>query len=121
MNTQLKTLIAILACTSALCACGGGSDDSSTPAAAATPAEPVTMLAGQKVTLGDGQSVKVPASTTVVDSDNNITSIDGESNTVTVQAGAVVSVPDSATGPANNLVKAVAEKATPAVPTATPK
>lgn len=79
------------------------------------------MLAGQKVTLGDGQSVKVPASTTVVDSDNNITSIDGESNTVTVQAGAVVSVPDSATGPANNLVKAVAEKATPAVPTATPK
>ena len=79
-----------------------------------------TLTPGQSVTLTAGQSVKVPAGATIrvsgsitVSGDKNNLSFDGSTvgisghdNVVMTSAGAVVSVPDGATGPADNTVTA---------------
>ena len=79
-----------------------------------------TLAAGQSVTLTAGQSVKVPEGATIrvsgsitVSGDKNNLSFDGTTvsirghdNVVMTSAGAVVSVPDDATGPADNTVTA---------------
>jgi hypothetical protein len=71
-----------------------------TPATVAT-----TLAAGQTVTLAAGQMLLVPAGTTVT-SGTNSSSLQGQLNTVSAAAGAVVSVPANATGPADNVVMA---------------
>jgi hypothetical protein len=79
-----------------------------------------TVAPGQPVTLTGGQSVKVPAGATIrvsgnitVSGDKNnlsfdgaVVTISGHDNIVMTSAGAVVSVPDGATGPADNTVTA---------------
>ncbi|WP_146120160.1 hypothetical protein [Paraburkholderia sp. BL21I4N1] len=49
-------------------------------------------------------SVKVPAGTTVTAPNGTSVTVGGSSDTIITQAGAVVNVPASATGPANNVV-----------------
>jgi hypothetical protein len=57
------------------------------------------------VTLAAGQMLLVPAGTTVT-SASNTSSLRGQLDTVSAAAGAVVSVPANATGPADNVVTA---------------
>jgi hypothetical protein len=64
-----------------------------------------TLAAGQTVTLAAGQMLLVPAGTTVT-SASNTSSLRGQLDTVSAAAGAVVSVPANATGPADNVVTA---------------
>lgn len=84
-----------------LSACGGGSGNSSSTAATTSP---ITLSAGSSTTLTANTSVKVPAGTTITAPNGTIVTVNGSSDTVITQAGAVVNVPDSATGPANNVV-----------------
>jgi hypothetical protein len=79
-----------------------------------------SLAPGQSVTLTAGQSVKVPAGATIrvsgnitVSGDKNnlafdgtTVTISGHDNVVMTSAGAVVSVPDGATGKADNTVTA---------------
>lgn len=84
-----------------LSACGGGSGNSSSSTSTTSP---VTLSAGSSTTMTANTSVKVPAGTTVTAPNHTIVTISGSSDTVITQAGALVNVPASATGPANNVV-----------------
>lgn len=108
----------------ALTACGGGAGTASpdvptsagsgvtvvnTPTTVGVPVTlpGVTTLApGATVTLLMGQIVSVPAGTSVRTPDGSTINISGTSNTVNVAPGSIVSVPASATGPANNTINA---------------
>jgi sugar lactone lactonase YvrE len=85
-----------------LSACGGGgSGNASSPTSANSPANPV---AGSSLTMTANTSVYVPAGTTVTAPNGTTITVSGSSNTFVTQVGAVVNVPASATGPANNVV-----------------
>jgi hypothetical protein len=79
-----------------------------------------SLAPGQSVTLASGQSVKVPAGTMIrvsgsvtvsgerakLSFDGTMVTISGDNGTVTTSAGAVISVPADAIGPADNTVTA---------------
>ncbi|MBA5605081.1 hypothetical protein H3H36_06850 [Duganella sp. FT3S] len=102
----------------ALAACGGGAGVPSGPIVVApainTPATNPNGVqaipAGGSHTLAAGEKVMVPAGTIVTSNGSSIT-INGSNNTVNVTAGAVVQVPSSATGTADNTVVASAAAA----------
>lgn len=85
-------------CLAALVGCGGGGDNA--------PANPVpsVLLAGQSVTLTSGETINVPKGTVISGPGGNIVNLSGDNNTVNTSAGAIVSAPASATGPADNVV-----------------
>ena len=60
---------------------------------------------GQSIALFRGQSIEVPAGTTIVSGGSTVT-VNGEHNTVNTSAGAVVTVPAGATGNIDNTVVA---------------
>ena len=105
----------------ALSACGGGGgSDSSTTANPATSA-PTVVKAGLSWTMAANSSVLVPAGTTI-SWNGTVVTVNGSSNTIYTQAGAIVNVPQSATGPANNTVstgQATAGSTSTATPTVT--
>lgn len=75
-----------------LSACGGGGDST-----------PSVLAAGQSLTLKSGDSVGVPSGTIIHDPSGNTINV-GAHNTINVLAGSVVSVPTSATGPADSTI-----------------
>jgi sugar lactone lactonase YvrE len=74
---------------------GGGTSPTGTPS---------TVAPGTSVTIPANSSVLVPAGTTILSPNGSTVTVNGTSNTVYTQAGAIVSVPSSATGAADNLV-----------------
>lgn len=91
---------AVLGCAWALAACGGGGD----PAPA--PTTPKALLAGQTLTMTAGQSINVPKGTIVNAPGGNTITLAGDNSTLNTSAGAVVSVPATSTGPADNVITA---------------
>jgi len=83
--------------------------DSSTPALTASQkfsiqvSLPAALAAGQSITMGSGESVKVPPGTTVA-FNSSTAIVNGNNDTVNTSAGAVVTVPSTATGTADNTV-----------------
>ncbi|WP_295500773.1 hypothetical protein [uncultured Ralstonia sp.] len=99
---KISARVTITLCLGALLsACGGGSDSGTTSAAI-----PQSVAPGTSVTLAANMSVEVPAGATVRAPNGTVVTINGASDKVYTQAGAVVSVPASATGPANDVVTA---------------
>jgi sugar lactone lactonase YvrE len=88
-----------------LSACGGsaGTTSSGNTESSAN-AAPTTLAAGASRTMTANMSVQVPAGTIVSSPNGDVVTIGGTSNTIYTQAGAQVTVPANATGPANNLV-----------------
>jgi hypothetical protein len=70
--------------------------NSGAPSTSATP--------GQSLTLHAGQSVKVQSGVKIKTVGGGLININGHNNTVVTPPGAVISVPDNATGPADNIV-----------------
>ncbi|MBA5607754.1 hypothetical protein H3H36_20575 [Duganella sp. FT3S] len=105
MQISLHTFLALCLVISTT-ACGGGSGAIGlNSAGTTTPGSNATILAaGATFTMPANAAVWVPAGTTVSSSNGNVITINGSNNTVNTQAGAVVSVPISATGPANNFI-----------------
>lgn len=67
----------------------------------------IQLAPGQSITLVSGQSIKVPSGTTVqLPNSGGSMTLTGDNNTVNTIAGAVVSAPANATGPADNTVVA---------------
>lgn len=64
----------------------------------------VVLLPGSTLTMTADSYVFVPAGTTVTSPNGNTVVINGSENKVYTEAGATVSVPSNATGPATNLV-----------------
>jgi len=87
-------------CSVFLSACGGGSNNSGS-------GTPGTLAAGSSFTMTANSTVKVPAGTTVTTPNGSVITVNGSSNTVITQVGAVVQVPASATGPAVDTVTTV--------------
>ncbi|MBA5635876.1 hypothetical protein H3H37_02280 [Duganella sp. LX20W] len=102
----------------ALAACGGGAGVPSGPIVVApaintpaTSANGVQIIpAGGSHTMVAGEKVMVPAGT-IITSNGSTINLSGSNNTVNVTAGAVVQVPSSATGTADNTVVASAAAA----------
>jgi len=96
---------ASLLCAVLLAACG----NSTTSLA---PGQSVTLTAGQSVKVPAGATIRVSGGITVSGDKNNLTfdgttvTISGHDNVVMTSAGAVVSVPEGITGPADNTVTA---------------
>jgi sugar lactone lactonase YvrE len=86
-------------CAMVLAACGG-SDSSSV----ATSTGAMSIAAGTTYTMPADTTVEVPSGATVSAPNGTAVTINGNDNTVQTQVGAVVSVPATATGPANNAV-----------------
>ena len=86
-------------CAMVLAACGG-SDSSSV----ATSTGAMSIAAGATYTMPADTTVDVPSGATVSAPNGTVVTINGNDNTVQTQVGAVVSVPATATGPANNTV-----------------
>jgi hypothetical protein len=87
--------------TATVTACSGGGSNT------AVSNSPTQLAPGQSITLVSGQSIKVPSGTTVqLPNSGGSVTLNGDNNTVNTAAGAVVSVPTSATGPADNTVVA---------------
>jgi len=80
-----------------LTACGGGSNGS---IPASTPA---VLTSGATYTMVKNNSVMVPAGTTVT-LNGSVSTVQGANTTTNTSAGAVVSVPLTATGASNNMV-----------------
>jgi hypothetical protein len=81
-----------------LMACGSGESTSITSN---------ILSPGKSITLAKGQSIEVPAGTTIYSPSNGSTiNINGEHNTANVPAGSIASAPANATGPADNTVNA---------------
>ncbi|MBA5686915.1 hypothetical protein [Rugamonas apoptosis] len=122
MATSRKTsrnyLAAVVAL--ALAACGGGAGVPSGPIVVApaintpaTGANGVQIIpAGGSHTMAAGEKVLVPSGA-IVTSNGSTVNINGSDNTINVTAGAVVRVPSSSTGKADNTV--VASAAAPGV------
>lgn len=88
----------------ALAACGGGSTGANggpTPGPATQ-----SVAAGTSLTLTASMVVLVPAGTIVCSPGGNSAILNGRASTLNVEAGAVVSVPATATGPPDNTVTA---------------
>lgn len=100
MRVYLRAII-VVGCSVLLSACGGGSGSSgsSTPSPS-----PDALTAGSSKTMAANTSVDVPSGTTVTAPNGTTVTINGSSDTVITQAGAIVNVPASATGPASNVV-----------------
>lgn len=64
---------------------------------------PIVVTPGQTITLVSGQSVRVPAGT-IISLNGEIVTVSGSNNTFNIFAGATISVPIAATGPADNTV-----------------
>jgi hypothetical protein len=96
MRISLRAVF-VACCGVFLSACGGGSGSSSSTSA-------VTLAAGSSQTMTANSSVNVPSGTTVTAPNGTTVTVNGSSNTIVTQAGAVVTVPASATGPANDVV-----------------
>lgn len=91
-----RSMVAAIAAAALAVACGGGG---------AGDAGPRTIAAGQTITLSAGEAVLVPQGTTVFDPVSSSTvTIMGDHNTIHTHAGAQVSAPGNATGPADNTV-----------------
>jgi sugar lactone lactonase YvrE len=92
-----------LCCAVLVTGCGGGS---SPGAANSDPAStsPMVLAAGSTFTMTANISVLVPSGTVVTSANGNVVTVNGTNNTVSTQAGAVVTVPANATGPATDLV-----------------
>jgi hypothetical protein len=91
---MLKRILAtMLVASAALAGCGGGG----------TSDEPanVTLTGGQQVTMAAGEIAYAPSGFTVNDH-GTITTSNVHHNTAHVKAGAVVTVPPDASGPADN-------------------
>ncbi|NTV11162.1 MAG: hypothetical protein HGA47_10365 [Zoogloea sp.] len=86
------------------CGGGGGSANGSPTTAAATE---LTVQPGSSHTMAANSQVLVPSGTTVTSPNGNVVTINGSSNTIYTVVGSIVSVPASATGPANNTVSTV--------------
>ncbi|NML34830.1 NHL repeat-containing protein [Paraburkholderia antibiotica] len=102
MRIFLRAVVVVW-CSVLLGACGGGSGSSGSSSSTAS-TSPVSLAAGSSKTLAANTSVYVPSGTTVTAPNGTTITINGSSNTVFTQAGALVIVPASATGPANNVV-----------------
>lgn len=100
MRISLRTVF-VIACAVLLSACGGGSGSSSSTTPASSP---VTLAAGSTMVMAANTTVYVPAGTVVKAPNGTTITVSGSSNTIVTQVGAVVSVPASATGPANDMV-----------------
>jgi hypothetical protein len=66
----------------------------------------ITLGPGQSVILARGQTVKVPFGSAVIQPGpgGSAVILNGQKNTVAAAAGAIVTVPVNAAGPADNLV-----------------
>ena len=62
------------------------------------------LAAGESIVLGSGQSVAVPSGTTIVWPDGTKVTLKGHQNIVNTTTGAVITVSQEATGPADNIV-----------------
>ena len=116
-------LVAVMA-GAGLSACGGGSGGAANAGASQTAQTSapvpggafVAIAAGTTHTMAANETVLVPAGAVIKGPDGSSVSINGQSNTVNVVAGAIVTVPATATGAATNLVVAkAAQQATMAV------
>jgi hypothetical protein len=65
-----------------------------------------TLAPGQSIVLTSGETIMVPAGTMVSLNGSTVT-VTGDNNTINTSAGAVVSAPISATGSADNTVRAI--------------
>jgi sugar lactone lactonase YvrE len=83
----------------ALVGCGGGGSNSGMSSSAT-----MSIAAGTTYMMPTDTSVDVPSGTTITAPNGTSVTINGSSNTVLTQVGAVVNVPADATGPANNTV-----------------
>ena len=66
---------------------------------------PSSLGPGTSITLTSGESVLVPSGTTIV-LNGSLVTVTGDNNTTNTAGGAVVSVPSTATGTADNVVTA---------------
>ena len=66
---------------------------------------PSSIRPGMSIVLISGQSVLVPSGTTIT-SNGNLVTVNGDNNTISTISGAVVAVPTTATGTADNTVTA---------------
>jgi hypothetical protein len=89
----------VVGCAMVLAACGGSDSNSGT-----TSTGPTSLAAGAMYTMPANTTVDVPSGTTVSAPNGTTVQINGSDNTIQTQVGAVVSVPATATGPANNAV-----------------
>ena len=97
-----------------LSACGGGGGDTpangnvTQAAQSATPAPSTfaVIAAGTTHTMAAYETVLVPAGAVISGPDGSTVNLNGQSNTVNVLAGTIVTVPATATGPATNQVVA---------------
>jgi hypothetical protein len=88
--------IGFLALIAASCGGGGGTGAN-------------VLSSGQSVILVQGQSVSVPAGTTIVSANGNVTELNGHNSTFIVAPGTIVRVSSSASGLADNTVTASAD------------
>lgn len=102
-----STLLALAGC--------GGSSTSASPTGPATH----SVAPGTSLTLTANMVALVPAGTFVCSPGGNATILNGNASTLNVDAGALVSVPATATGPADNTVTARAGAAGAAAATCT--
>jgi hypothetical protein len=97
-----RVSLVALACL-ALAACGGGAGASSNTA---TVPQTLTLEAGQSATISDGMVAMVPSGTTATTPRGGALVLAGDNSSLTVPSGTVVSVPASATGPADDVLVA---------------
>ncbi|NVD71111.1 hypothetical protein HUX88_11145 [Duganella sp. BJB1802] len=105
-------LVAVMA-GAGLSACGGGGGgaaggvtQTAAQPATAVPAALAAVAPGTAHTMAANETVLVPAGAVVSGPDGSTITINGQSNTINVSAGAVVTVPATATGAATNQVAA---------------
>ncbi len=86
---------------------GSSSSSGGSSSSSGAPTAPITLAPGSTYTMPANTSVLVPSGTTVSAPNGSSVTIDGSDNTVNTQVGAVVTVPATATGVANNVVTTV--------------
>lgn len=96
-----STLIVGLALSLTAC---GGDGSSSRQSSTTVSSTPTVLQPGTSYTLTASASVLVPSGTTISAPNGNTIIVNGTSNTVYVPVGSVITVPQSASGPANNIV-----------------
>jgi sugar lactone lactonase YvrE len=81
-----------------------GANPSTPGGGSGSPTTPPTLLPGTTFSMPANSSVLVPAGTIISSPNGSTITVNGSGNVINTQAGATVSVPSTATGPANNLV-----------------